>query len=183
MIKVGELDLLPVPGWQAPPTYFISAGGLGYEALSWQMHYIKEYLPEGIGMEDFTAARFMAIDTAPPDKDDLPAEDWAEKNLIRLFGNLGQIIDEEVDKGLFPGIPEFYEDTDVARLIRHEVGDLKDGAGTTRPFGRIGFFYNWEALYESLRALLNSDISSQEMRFGKTFEIINQSSRHFFIIS
>ncbi len=29
MNKVGEMDLLPVPGWEAPPTYFISAGGLG----------------------------------------------------------------------------------------------------------------------------------------------------------
>ncbi len=29
MSKVGEMNLLPLPGWETPPTYFISVGGLG----------------------------------------------------------------------------------------------------------------------------------------------------------
>jgi hypothetical protein len=186
MTEYSELDLMPVSGWEAPPTYFISIGGLGYLILSWLMYYVSQYLPHGMGMDQFKGARFMALDTAAGEGDDLPENDWAGSRLCRMEGDLNQIIGGDVKKGLYPGIKDFYVDTEVARRARKEVGNLKDGAGTTRPFGRIGFFYNWEKIYGDIVKLLQQKIESCQMRYGGNFQIDQgekKKIRQFFVIS
>ncbi len=184
MARFGELDLLPITDWQAPPTYFISAGGLGYLALSWLMYYISQYLPPGKGMQDFFSARFLAIDTTSPSEHyDLPQHDWAREQLFIMEGDLNKIIDE-VDSGFYPGIKDFYEDTPVAKTAREDIGgNLKDGAGTTRPFGRIGFLYNWQDVYNRLHKVIKDPINTTPMRFGKTFNVISGTSRQFYVVT
>lgn len=177
-----EKDLFPIAGWQAPPTYFISIGGLGYITLSWLMYYISQYLPEGQGMDQFTGARFIPVDTAAPDRYDLPPTDWASSRLFNMHGDLNAIIDE-VQTGNYPGIKEFYEDTSVAQEARKVVGDLGAGAGTTRPFGRIGFFYNWERLHSQLEKELKFSFHDCPMRFEKHFQLLQGNKRQFVIIS
>jgi len=183
MAEYSELDLMPVSGWKAPPTYFISIGGLGYLILSWLMYYVSQYLPHGMGMDQFQGARFMALDTAAPEGYDLPENDWARSRLCRMEGDLNQIIDGDVKKGLYPGIKDFYVDTEVVRRARKEVGNLKDGAGTTRPFGRIGFFYNWEKIYGDIAKLVQQKIESCSMQYGGNFQIDQGNIRQFFVIS
>lgn len=187
MPKIGELDLLPVSGWAAYPSYFISAGGLGYLILSWLMYYISQYLPQEMGMEQFSGARFLAVDTAKPDPYDLPPHDWARTHLFTISGDLQQIINQ-IDAGQYPGIKDFYTDTDRARQARQEIrNNLGDGAGTTRPFGRIGFFYKWDSFYSNLERLIRCPIQPALMRYGGESQILTADQgagrRHFFIIS
>lgn len=187
MPKIGELDLLPVPGWAAYPSYFISAGGLGYLILSWLMYYISQYLPLGTSMDNFSGAQFLAVDTAQPDPYDLPPDDWASTRLFTIAGDLEDII-SQINAGQYPGIKDFYIDTPIAQQARREIrNNLGDGAGTTRPFGRIGFFYNWDAFYPRLEKLIKAPIRPPAMRFGGEGRILTTDQgagrRHFFIIS
>lgn len=190
MTKIGELDLLPISKWEAYPTYYIGAGGIGYLIISWLMYYLDQYLPDHQNIRDFRGARFMTLDTALPDKYDLPDTDLAQNTLFRIDGNLNKII-EEVQKGKYPGIEEYYplgEETVVAEKARKNVGELKDGAGTTRPFGRIGYFYNFGELYERLTSLISEKIQSEDMKYGGKFEILvpergGTQRRCFFIVS
>ena len=188
MTKVGELELLPVPGWSAVPTYFIGAGGIGYLVVSWLMYYLGQNRPAGSSMDDFTGAQFRVIDFAGPDKTtDLPPQDWVGEN--RVFqpkGDLNHIINA-VLKGNYPGIADFYDvhnETENAREARRQVSDLKDGAGTTPPFGRIGFFYNWDSFYGDLQNFLTQPCQPCPMKFGRTFNVnTEQGQRNFFIVS
>jgi len=189
MSKLGELDLvLPIPKFETYPSYFIGAGGMGYLIISWLMYYLDQYLPEGQGMDHFKGAQFLVVDTALPDNDqDLPSEQWASSRLFRMTGKLDDII-QGAKKGFFPGINDFYEDTPVAQQAREEIrNDLIFGAATTRPFGRLGFFYNWEEFYKRLRQMVQAPIQSQEMRYGSNFNILTPTGgglcRRFIIVS
>lgn len=188
MSKLGELDLeLPIPKFETYPSYFIGAGGMGYLIISWLMFYLDQYLPQGQGMEHFNGARFMAVDTAAPDQDeDLPKKKW-KPNLFSLTGKLDDIL-KDVENGFFPGIADFYVDTPVARTARKQIqNDLLYGAATTRPFGRLGFFYNWSDFEAQLRQMIRTPIEGHEMRFGGNFNVIHPEEgsfcRRFIILS
>ena len=190
MSKIGELNLLPISKWEAYPTYYIGAGGIGYLIVSWLMHYMDQYLPANIGIQNFNGARFLTLDTASPDSYDLPPNDPARNTLFTIEGDLNNII-EEVKKGSYAGIKEFYplsEESEVAKKARKRVGDLKDGAGTTRPFGRIGYFYTYDKIVAELEKLIRAEVTANDMRFGGKFEIITpekggKQRRCFFIVS
>uniref|UniRef100_A0A7V4G8U7 Uncharacterized protein n=1 Tax=Desulfobacca acetoxidans TaxID=60893 RepID=A0A7V4G8U7_9BACT len=189
MSKLGELDLvLPIPKFETYPSYFIGAGGMGYLIISWLMYYLDQYLPQGQGMDHFKGARFLVVDTALPDNDqDLPSKQWASSQLFRMTGKLDDII-QGAQQGFFPGINDFYEDTPVARQARDEIGnDLMFGAATTRPFGRLGFFYKWDEFYNQLRQMVQAPIQNQDMRYGSNFNILTPTGgglcRRFLIVS
>ncbi len=185
MARVGELSLLPIaePGWQAPPTYFIGAGGLGYLVVTWLMHFLSAYRPEGSSMEDFNGAGFLVIDTGEGENKDLPPNDWAKNRLLRMTGHPNTIF-SEVGQNLFPGIREFLEVTPVLNDIIRKSLDLSTGAGATRPLGRMAFHYNWEKVFEALDALVKAPVKTDVMRYGSpSLEVEQGSRRHFFVVS
>lgn len=188
-LKIGELDLLPIPQWKAYPTYFIGAGGMGFLTVSWLMYYFSQAIPEASDISEFDCAKFLTLDTAEFMKDsDLPPgsmQNIAENTLVRMDGDINAIL-EDVKRGLYPGIADFYplsEETREVSDVRKKVGTLKDGAGTTRPFGRIGYFFNYTKIYNKLFALIKQPVVSQQMRYGGTFEILDEGRRCFFIVS
>mgnify|MGYP000471752892 CR=1 FL=1 len=184
MAKVGELDLLPIPrpGWSAPPSYFLSLGGLGYLTLSWLMYEISRYLPETSSMDNTAIAGFLALDTDQGERQDLPPHDWARPRLVRLSGNANDLL-RRVDNGEYPGIKAFLERTPIVEEVVKKAPNLADGAGATRPLGRMAFHANWNLIYENLQKLVQRSLESAPMRFGgERFELQTGPRRNFYVV-
>jgi len=182
MVKVGELNLLPIPGWSAPPSYFISLGGLGYLTLSWLMYEISRYLPVTSSMGNTAMAGFLALDTDQGERQDLPPYDWARSRLVRLSGNANDLL-RRIDNGEYPGIKAFLERTPIVEEIVKKAPNLEDGAGATRPLGRMAFHANWNLIYENLQKLVQSSLESTPMRFGgERFELQTGHRRNFYVV-
>ncbi len=74
-----------------------------------------------------------------------------------MQGNLNDIF-ANVDRGLFPGIKDGFQVKEKTTEAREAAPDLEDGAGTTRPHGRIAFFVNWDLIRQRLLNLVDASV-------------------------
>jgi hypothetical protein len=173
--KIGELGLTNVTEFNARRSYLIGCGGMGSSIVDAAKGRYIEYF----NSERCPALQFLSFDTALQDV--ASAQQYltdAERQRVYSL-DLNAAL-QQVEQ--FPGIREWYEETELSDDLRNEIITSVHGAATTRPFGRVGLFEKWQdQVFSALRRMLDRDVALRyEGKFGTEMHV-DTAGRYFYI--
>lgn len=177
MLKTQELSLINSPAFLGRESIVIGCGGLGTSVVD----YLKGYLSQYVDLDKFHGVKLLAFDTAQQDtgtkKSNLTSEE-----IVPIFSQDLQGIVNKLDT--LPHIKDWFDTRPaMLRTILNELPDSRDGAATTRPFGRLSLFEQADTVLNRLTRLIEQPVDPHSK--GRLGHDVNVSTdrKDFYIVA
>jgi len=177
-MKVKDLDKINCAPLHVRRSYVLGCGGMGTEALN----HFKRALCQHFDTRYFKAIQILCIDSAQPDYSSEGAF-LEEPERTRAFSrDISAVVNNLAAN---PRIGAWFPEEDIprARQIVADVRNAVQGAASTRPFGRTGFFEHWSGIYEKLRQLVQQPSGQPHTVEGDAVKVEASDEQHFYIVA